>query len=227
MTPPMRKKEIRRNPVAEWVMAAAQFLEKYRTGVLIGLAVLVLVAGAGGGYWWHRDQQASAANLALAQAMDPLQGPKASTPADMDAALQKLQAVAQTYPGTESGQEALIRLGNLQYQAGKLDQAGATFGEYLTRYPSGRFMMMAALGKAYVEESKGELQGAVATLSTALDRDKNSSLAGEAYTSQGRLYEHLKKPEDARRIYGLMVERFPGTYWQQHALQRLNALGTK
>ena len=52
-------------------------------------------------------------------------------------------------------------------------------------------------------------------------------LAGEAYTSLAHVYEAMKKPEDALRIYSQIAERFPQTHWAQNALQRMSALKSK
>ena len=42
-----------------------------------------------------------------------------------------------------------------------------------------------------------------------------------------RMYEGLKKPDEAMRVYGQVVEKFSQTQWAQHALQRMSALKTK
>jgi hypothetical protein len=41
------------------------------------------------------------------------------------------------------------------------------------------------------------------------------------------VYEQLRKPEDAIRIYGQVAERFAQTQWGQLALQRMSALKSK
>ena len=87
--------------------------------------------------------------------------------------------------------------------------------------------MEAALGKAYAQESKGDLQGAAQTLSKILERDKDNPLAGEASVSLGRVYEELKKQDDALRVYGEVAEKHPETRWAQYALQRMSVLKTK
>ena len=40
-------------------------------------------------------------------------------------------------------------------------------------------------------------------------------------------HEEMKKPEDAMRVYGQVVEKYPGTRWSQHALMRMTALKSK
>jgi TolA-binding protein len=87
--------------------------------------------------------------------------------------------------------------------------------------------MEAGLGKAYALEAKGDFQGASQTLSQTLDRDKEDPLAGEAYVSLARLYEEMKKSDDAMRVYGQVVEKYPQTRWAQYSLQKMSTLKMK
>jgi hypothetical protein len=42
-----------------------------------------------------------------------------------------------------------------------------------------------------------------------------------------RVYEEMKKPDDAMRVYGQVVEKDTQTRWAQYALQRMNDLRKK
>jgi Tfp pilus assembly protein PilF len=86
---------------------------------------------------------------------------------------------------------------------------------------------MAGVGKAYAEEKKGDLQAAERTLKDVVDRSKGDPLAGEAYSSLAHVYEVMKKPEDAVRVYGQIAELFAQTHWAQNALQRMSLLKSK
>ncbi len=84
--------------------------------------------------------------------------------------------------------------------------------------------MMAAIGKAYAEENKGDLSTAEKTLTAAIDRRKNDPLVGEAQVGLARVYEGLKKPEAALKVYGQVAETLPQTSWGQLALERMGSL---
>ncbi len=84
--------------------------------------------------------------------------------------------------------------------------------------------MMAAIGKAYAEESKGDLAAAEKTLTAAIEKRKNDPLVGEAETSLARVYEGLKRPDEALKVYGQVAESFPQTRWGQYALERMGSL---
>lgn len=227
MTSAVSKKELRRNPLAALVGEAIRFARAQRTAILAVVALLALASAGGAGYWWYEKHREEIAGRALAEAEDLLRGDKPGSPGKPDEAMQHLRAVATQYRGTPSGEEALVRLGNLQYDGGKPDEARATFDEYLSAYPRGRFLVMAGLGKAYAQEAKGDFQGAAQTLSDIVGKAKDDPLAGEAYTSLARVYEELKKPDEAVRIYGQIAEKYSQTQWAQHALQRMSDLKPK
>lgn len=227
MASAISKKEIRRNPLADWLVVTVRFVQARRTAVLAALVALGLLAAAGYGYWWYQERREDEASRALAGAHATFRGEQPGTPGNRDEAMKRYREIAEQYRGTRSAEESLIALGNLQFEAGKMDDAVGSFGEYLTIYPRGRFRVMAGLGKAYAQEAKADLQGAAKTLSELLDRDKDDPLAGEAYMALARMYEGLKKPDEAMRVYGQVVERFSQTQWAQHALQRMSALKAK
>lgn len=221
------KQEIRRNLLAEWLTAAIRLVQARRTTVLAAVGAVAVLGGLGGGYWWYHERQEADAARALAGAYGVLRGEQAGKPGTPEEAIKGFREVIKLHRGTLAAEESLIAAGNLQSEAGKVDEALASYSEYLTAYPRGRFRLMAALGKAFAQEAKGDLQGAAQTLSEALDRDRENPLAGEAYMSLARVYEGLKKPEDAMRVYGQVVERFNQTNWAQLALQRMTVLKPK
>jgi len=223
----MSKEMVRRNPLAVWLGYAIRFCQD-RKGVVLGvLAALIVAGGSAAGYTWYQGQQEREGQLVLAKAQAALQGQKPSTPGNAEEAKKLLEEVITRFPGTVAAQESLIRLGNMQYDGGKYDEAAATYTKYLSTYPRGPFRMLAGIGKAYAEEAKRDLPAAVKTLSDLVEAAKNDPMAGEAYSDLARLYEESKKPEDALRVYGEIVERFPQTRWAQHALQRMSALKAK
>jgi outer membrane protein assembly factor BamD (BamD/ComL family) len=223
----MSREKIRQNPLALWVGRAIQFWQDHRALILGIFAALIVAGGSLAGYAWRRAQQAREGDVVLEKAQAALQGQKPSTPGNAEEAKKLFEEVITRFPGTVAAQEALIRLGNMQYDGGKYGDAIMSYGKYLSTYPKGPFRMLAGIGKAYAEEAKGELPAAEKTLSDTIEKTKNDPLAGEAYSDLARLYEESKKPEDAIRVYGQIVERFPQTRWAQHALQRMSMLKVK
>jgi outer membrane protein assembly factor BamD (BamD/ComL family) len=227
MAKEISKEMARRNPLAVWVGHTIQFCQD-RKGLLTSiLVILVVSAGGVAGYSWYQARQEQEAQAVLGKAQAALQGQKPNTPGNAEEAKKFFEEAVSRFPGTVAAQESLVRLGNMQYEGGKYDDAIGTYGKYLSTYPSGQFRLLAGIGKGYAEEGKGDLPAAVSTLSDLVRTAKDDPMAGEAYSDLARLYEVSKKPEDALRVYGEIVERFPQTRWAQHALQRMGALKAK
>lgn len=227
MTSAISKKEIRRNPLAEWVGTTVQFVQAHRAAIVASMVVLAIGASLGAVYWWHQQRQEEEASRLLGRAFAATRGEQPASSGILEEATKLFQEVVKQYPKTRSAEEALIALGNVQYAAQKMDEALTSFNQYLTTFPRGRFTIEAGLGKAYAQETKGDLQGAVQTISQILDQHKDDPLAGESYMTLARLYEEMKKPDDAVRVYGQVVEKYPQSRWAQSALQRMSALKTK
>jgi predicted negative regulator of RcsB-dependent stress response len=227
MAKELTKNEIRRNPLAEWIGQAVQFIIQ-RKGLVLGILVAVLIAAAGAAtYVWYQDRQEREAQGLLVKAYTAGWGETQGSQRNPDEAKKIYGETAAKYPGTVAAEEALIRRGTLQFEGSKYDEAAGTYGRYLTTYPRGRFGVMAGIGKAYAEEAKGDLPAAERTLSQLVETAKDDPLAGEAYSSLARVYEEMRKPEDALRVYGQIAERFAQTHWAQNALQRMSALKSK
>jgi TolA-binding protein len=191
------------------------------------LAGAVVAAAAAGAYAWYQERQERAAQTLFVKAQAALSPDKQGAPVNPEEAKKVYAEIVAAYPSTVSAEESLIRLGNMQYDGGKTAEAIATFGRYLTTYPRGRFRVMAGVGKAYAEEAAGNLAAAEKTLSDLLPTVANDPLAGEAYSTLAHVYEAMKKPEEASKIYGQIAERFAQTHWGQNAVQRMGALKTK
>jgi len=221
------KQEIRRNPLAEWVGATVRFVQAHRIAIVVAAVVLAIGLSVATGFWWQEQKREAEASRLLGNGLAAMRTDQPGSSGNSEEAAKLFQDVVKQFPKTQSGEEALIALGNVQYGAGKMDEALASFAQYLTTFPRGRFTMEAGLGKAYAQEAKGDLQGAAQTLSQILEQDKNNPLAGEAYMTLARLYEEMKKPDDAMRVYGQVAEEYPQTRWAENALQRMSALKMK
>ena len=218
------KEELRRNVLAEWIGAGIAFLRTHRIAVIAAGIAIVVALIAGLGFLWHQEGRERQADRALAQAYGVLQSQNPQAPADPVEGMKQLRAIAQSYPGTRSAEEALLRLAYMQYDAQKPDEALATFDEYDKAYPRGRFRVMADLGRGYALIAKHDLDAAAQAFSGIVARGASDPLAGEAYMSLARVYETQKKTDEALKIYGQVVEKFPQTNWAQEALQRMSTI---
>lgn len=227
MAKALGKEDVRRNPLAVWIANGVQFIRDHKRLVVGALAGVLAVAVAASVYTWYQARQERDAQRVLGTAQLARAGEAGVGSKTPDQVRALYGEVASKYPRTVAAEEALVRLGDLEFQGGKYGEAIAAFGDYLTRFPRGRFLVMAGIGKAYAEEAKGDLPAAEKTLSRVVDRGKDDPLAGEAYSSLARVYEAMGKPEDAVRVYGQIADRFTQTHWAQNALQRMSVLKSK
>jgi predicted negative regulator of RcsB-dependent stress response len=188
---------------------------------IAGAALLaVLGSGAWLGYAVHRGARERDAEAAFSRALAEVR--KLEAPKDRDeAAVAKFRAVSEGFPGTQAGGEALLRLARRLFDGGKVDEARAAYARYLQDYSAGPLRMMAAIGKAYAEESKGDLAAAEQTLLAAIAWGKDDPLAGEAQVALARIFESQKKTDEAVKVYSQLAEKLPQTRWGQHALERI------
>ena len=224
MTAETNKEALRRNPVADWVSAVIEFFRVNRA-VALGVVVIALVGGLGFGvYAWYQERQEADGRRALIAAIAKLRTDKPGEVANRDEALRLLQGVVTAHAGTLAAEEALVRIGNYQYEAQKFDEALGTAAKYLQEYPRGRYRMMVAIAKAYAEEGAGKPDAAIKSLIEITSAGKDDPLAGEAFLNLGRLYEAQKKKDEALRIYSQVAERYPSSQWGQIAIQRMGRL---
>ena len=209
----------------EWILA-------HRRPVVAALAAAMMAGGAGGVWWWQAEGRERLAGKALAEVNQAF---RQQYPAGLylprdegndpkpDDFIRRYRQVAGQFRGTRAGAEARLRAGHLEYSAGLYD--GAT--EDYDRYAASRrapFRATALLGKGYALQAKGDLPGAVASFVLAAASAGRDPLAAEAYMAEGRALEALKRRDEALRVYGLIAERFPQSFWATRAAERTSAL---
>ncbi len=208
-------------------MATVRLVQAHQVAIVAVVVALAVSAMGATMYWWQLEQQEEEASRILGNAFAAMRSDQPGSTGNSEEAAKFFREIVKQFPNSRSAEESLVALGNLQYGAGKTDDALATFSQYLTTFKRGRFTLEAGLGKAYSQEAKGDFQGAAQTLSQVLDKNKGDPLAGESYMSLARLYEEMKKPDDAMRVYGDVVEKYAQTRWAQRAMQRMSALKSK
>ena len=139
------------------------------------------------------------------------------------------QAVADRFPGTPWGEEALLSLAG-HYQKDALDEAALPWWRRLyTEYPQGRYVERAAWRAAWADYRARRYEAAALTLeSTARLRPPNGATPGFLYwAAQARLA--LGQVDRAKALLAETVQRYKHAYHgvrAEEALARLGGEGT-
>ncbi|MEI6084586.1 MAG: tetratricopeptide repeat protein [Verrucomicrobiota bacterium] len=142
------------------------------------------------------DREVEAAGR-LAQAKDPAE----------------LQAIARDYPNQVIGAQALLRLGGLEFEAGRLAEAAAAYQEVVTRFPSNPLADPARLSLVAVVEAQGNLEAAKSQY-LQLASQPGSYLAVAAKVGAARCAESLGQTKEAQQLYEELVPAVRGTAWE-------------
>lgn len=226
-------KEDKFQEVTRGAIAQAQ---AHQQQLILGIAVVLVVVIAGGGFTYWRNQQDETASVALGQAMttyaapivapgtptDPSQ-PSFTSAADRDKqAEQQFQSVADKYPHTDSGKNALYMAAVVALDAGQYSDAEAKF-KRASDSGSKDLSAMAKMGLASVYEATNRNQDAIGTYNDLMKKPTESVSRERVQLTLAQLYEKTD-PAQAKKIYDqLASDKSPAV--SQIAKQRQAALG--
>jgi hypothetical protein len=227
--------------VAQARDAIAERQRELTTAIVAVVAVLVV---AGGFFGWRASRNSKATTLlasALAVAEAPVIAPPPPAPGSAppiqqpgtyrtdreraEAALPKLQAAADAYPGTEAGITARFRLAATLAELGRNSEAEQRYQEVVDKTSSRNiYHYTAQLGVGEVRMAQGKAADAMATFQ-ALATDSNSQLPVDGVLMQlGRAALVAGKKDDASRAFNRVVEEFPQSPYVTEAKEKLTEL---
>jgi len=199
-----------------------------RTLAIAGVAVVVVLLVALGGWFWYDAQQrrVAAAYAEVTARVQVALGPEA--PADTKvAAARDLEAWLARYPSARSVPEAAFELGNLRFGLGQFASARTAYELSLQRGPSGtlRGLVRAALGRTWeAERDFGRAADAYGAL--VKDLDARNFLYEEALLDQARVLELAGRKAEAIATYQKLLKDVPTARRAEDVRIRLAALGT-
>jgi TolA-binding protein len=218
---------LKENDIAEWLIGAKSWYEANSkiTGY-IGMAVaLALVAVVG--TMAYRQMNAGKASSALAEALaiaeapvlppapaeagkPPVQRP-GTFPTDrarLEAALPKLLAVAEAYPGSDAGIMARYRAAAALVAVGRTQEGAQRYKEVVER-GRGAYQAMARLGIAEAQVIAGQFDQAIASFKE-VEALKSEDVPVDGVLMQlARVYQLAGKTEDAKKTYKRVADEFP------------------
>jgi tetratricopeptide (TPR) repeat protein len=234
----MKRKErhhLKENDLAQTLVAARQAMEA-RQGLLTGVLLAVLLGAVviGGIIVWQQEDDARAEQM-LADAMVTFNArviPASTTPAQpgevpaaatlgatgsyateaakLTAALPKLKATADAYPGTDAGITARYHYASSLAALGKHAEAIQAFDDVINRSGADSlYGRMAQMGKADTQARAGQLNDAIAawkSLASSSDED----LPKDAILMElGKAYQASGNQEEARKAFTQIIDEHP------------------
>ncbi|HXH07199.1 MAG TPA: tetratricopeptide repeat protein [Vicinamibacterales bacterium] len=237
------RRRLKENEVVALLRRAAERWTSQRRRVVAGIVLAVIAAAAGGGYLsWRRNTEARAAAM-LSDALAILDAEVASRPesaagqptppqapgtypserAKLEAALPRLRAVREAFPGTQAARAATYHAAAVLAALGRHQEAER---EYQAVIDAGDplYARTARLGLADLLSTAGQFDRAI-TLYRQLVADDDSPLPADAVLAQlGRTYLRAGRREDARQTYQRIVREFPDSPYAADARRELGRL---
>ena len=138
--------------------------------------------------------------------------------------LSVIEQLAQKYPASKWTEEALMAAGNYFWVDLNRNKAGASYQRVLDNFPAGRNSFNCEWRVAWVAYLNRQ-PDADDKFTTFLRKYPVSSNAPNAFYWLGRDAERGGNTAHARSYYRMASERYPETYFGQHAALRLEKLG--
>jgi tetratricopeptide (TPR) repeat protein len=218
---------LKENDIAEWLLGAKNWYEaNSKTVGYVGIAAaLALVAVLG--TMAFRQMNAGKASSALAEALaiaeapvlppapaeagkPPVQRP-GTFPTDrarLEAALPKLLAVAESYPGSDAGIMARYRAAASLVAIGRTQEGVQRYKEVVEK-GRGAYPVMARLGIAEAQLMAGQFDQAIASFKEVESLKSDDAPLDGVLMQMARAYRLAGKGEDAKKIFKRVADEFP------------------
>jgi soluble lytic murein transglycosylase len=138
--------------------------------------------------------------------------------------LSAIEQLAQKYPASKWTEEGLMAAGNYFWVELNRNKAAAYYQRVLDNFPAGKYAYNCEWRVAWVAYLNHQ-PDSDEKITTFLRKYPVSSNAPNALYWLARNAERVGNPAHARSYYRMASERFPETYFGQHAALRLDKLG--
>lgn len=211
----------------------ADHLYEFRNSLLIGGLVLLLVIAGWLGYRALQAKREAAAQAMLTDALQILETASASTqttgtnpenPSPPEQALAVLNQISVEYPSSRAAEQAILQTGNILFALGEFQGAFVTYQQYLEQYPSGSWLLLAGLGRAYALEAQKEYTVAASIFRNLAQRYRGNALTMEALLGLGRTLERAEDKSAAIEVYRGVMADYAGSTWSRQAEERVAIL---
>jgi len=243
----LERKHLKEDELAHSLRKAREIVEpRQDTLKKLGIAALVLViVGVGYGVW--REWNSSRGQEELAEALVALNaevvpagvegaeglpaaaslaatGTFATEQAKLTAALPKLKAAADAYPGSPAGIQARYYLAGALAALGRNSEAMTEFEDVMKRSGNSLYGRMAQMGKAETQANAGQLDAAIGTFKSLAAANHDDLPADAILIFLGRAYVQKGNREEARKAFAEVVDKHPDSPYTSEARTELENL---
>jgi TolA-binding protein len=204
--------------------------------ILGGVVLVVLLAGAFGG-WYYLNQQDQRASVQLNQAVRTLDTSvrPAGTPAEPDLpsftsakeratqAHKQFQAIADSYPHTRTAEFARYFLGLTSLQLGDNPVAERDLKEVASSHNED-LAALAKMALATVYRNTNRTKDAIDLYNSLIAKPTRSVGKASAQMGLAETYKASQQPAEAKRVYEQMQKENPASEVAQFATQKLQEL---
>jgi hypothetical protein len=232
---------LKENDFAEWLLGVTAWFEANRQTVLYGGIAILLIGAGVAGTVAYRQMNAGRASGMLAEAMSlaeaPIVPPSAAEagkapvqqpgtyPTDrarLEAALPKLMAVADAYPGTDAGIMARYRAAAALVAVGKTADGILRYREVIEK-GHGVYLVMARLGIADAQVAAGQFDQAIASYKEAAALNSEDAPADGILMQLARAYRLAGNAEEATKTLKRVAGEFPQSPYAPVAKRELES----
>ena len=231
---------LKQNEVAQTTARVVETFAENRDRILTISVIVLLIVAVAGGYFYWRKRTADKASSMLGIAMSITQSqivPAPTVPgaaqaantfptdrARQEAALRAFQEVAATYPSTAAGLAAEYHVGGALLTLGRLPEAEKAFSDVAARAGSSVYGPMAKLGRAEALLGQTKYDDAIKAL-TDLSADRDGALPVDGVLMElARACVKAGKKEEARAAFKRVVDEFPESPYSQDARAQLGTM---
>jgi tetratricopeptide (TPR) repeat protein len=244
----IERKHLKEDELAHSLRAAREFAEPRQQMLkTVGIVAIVLLAGGVGfGVW--REWNSSRGQTELAEALVALNaevvpvgatgeegipaaalagaaGTFSTEEAKLKAALPKLKAAADAYPGSPAGIQARYHLAGALAALGRHDEAVAAFDEVIRRAgEESLYGQMAQFGRAGAQSRGGQIDAAIETYKGLAARNSDDLPADAILMQLARAYVQKGNRDEARKTFTEIVDKHPQSPYTQEARTELDNL---
>lgn len=231
---------LKENEVAYMLDHAMEVWGTNRQRVLGVALAIIVVAVAGGGYWFWTARTASKSGALLGDAMSVLDSPVAaptagkpappgSYPTDkarLEAALAKFVVAADAYPKSHAGLLARNQAAGLLVLLDRSAEGVKRYQEVIDLAGAGSiYYEMARLGKVTAQAQAKQFDEAISTFQS-LSANKDGEVPADAMLMQlGRVYLLAGKVSEARQTFRKLLEEYPQSPFVTEAKRQVDQLG--